>query len=48
MRFPYQGYPVRGTGSSLYTMVWRPVIPVRVIGPTGDVDLSGLVIRHAP
>jgi hypothetical protein len=43
MRFPYQGYPVRGTGPLLYTMAWRPVVSVRVIGPGGDDVVPGLI-----
>ena len=43
IRFPYQAYPVRGTGSTRHEIVHRPVIPVRITGITGHHDLRGLV-----
>ncbi len=42
MRFPYQRYTVAGIGSHL-TMVWRPALLVRVIGPAGDDTVFGRV-----
>ena len=42
MRFPYQRYTVAGIGSHL-TMVWRPALLVRVIGPAGDDAVFGRV-----
>ncbi|QDV32267.1 pepsin/retropepsin-like aspartic protease family protein [Tautonia plasticadhaerens] len=43
MRFPYQGYPVRGPDGAHLTLLYRPVIPVRIIGPAGDALAYGLV-----
>lgn len=43
MRFPYQGYPVRGIGTARLELVWRPVVPVRILGPIGDVRALGLL-----
>jgi hypothetical protein len=43
MRFKYQAYPVKGTGPTLYSMVWRPVVPIRVIGPSGEDVVHGRV-----
>jgi hypothetical protein len=42
MRFRYQGYPVRALGGGL-TQVYRPSIPLRVIGPTHDHVAFGLL-----
>ncbi len=42
MRFRYQRYPVRGTGPNYLAVVNRPVVPVRVIGPSGADDVPGL------
>ena len=39
MRFPYRGYTVRGTTPSAITLVFRPMVPVRVISPGGDRDV---------
>jgi hypothetical protein len=43
MRFAYQSYPVPGIGAIRYAVVHRPVIPFRVIGPSGPVELMALV-----
>src|SRR5215218_144805 len=42
MKYDYQEYIVRGTGTTRHELVHRPIIPVRVIGPTGDDTLLGL------
>jgi hypothetical protein len=42
MRFHYHSYPVRGAGTTRYAMVHRPMIPLRVIGPTGEDDFLAL------
>ena len=36
MRFPYQGYPVQGVGTAHLTLVYRPVVPIHIIGPASD------------
>ena len=43
MRFPYQGYPVRGIGTTHLMLVYRPMASVRIIGPAGDVSAYGLL-----
>lgn len=43
MRFPYQGYPVRGIGSAYQTLVYRPTAPIRIIGPGGEALAYGLL-----
>jgi hypothetical protein len=43
MKFPYQGYPVRSIGTTRLALVYRPVAPIRIIGPTGDVSAYGLL-----
>jgi hypothetical protein len=43
MRFPYQGYPVQGIGTTRLALVYRPVVPIRVIGPVGEVSAYGLL-----
>src|SRR5437763_656999 len=43
MRFPYAGYTIRGTVPNSKALVFRPMVPVRVIGPTGDRDVFGRV-----
>jgi predicted aspartyl protease len=43
MRFAYQGYPVSLVGSSRLQVVYRPVIPIRLIGPGGDASAYGLL-----
>jgi hypothetical protein len=43
MRFAYQGYPVSGVGSSRLQIVYRPVIPIRLIGPGGQASGYGLL-----
>jgi len=43
MRFPYQAYPVRGVGAAHVAVVYRPTVPIRVIGPAGDGLAYGLV-----
>ncbi len=42
MTFRYQGYPVRGIDGTM-TQVYRPTIPLRVIGPTGGSMVFGLL-----
>jgi hypothetical protein len=42
MRFPYQAFPVRDAGSVRYTLIRRPMIKIRVIGPAGADELMGL------
>jgi hypothetical protein len=43
MRFPYQGYPVRGIGTTYQTLVYRPSVPIRIFGPGGEVLAYGLL-----
>jgi hypothetical protein len=43
MRFPYQGYPVRGTGATRQALVYRPATLIRIIGPVGDALAYGLL-----
>jgi len=43
MRFPYQGYPVQGIGTTRLTLVYRPVAPIRIIGPSGELSAYGLL-----
>jgi hypothetical protein len=47
IKFPYYSYPVRDMGASRHSMVHRPVIPVRVIGPNGDDIILGLADTEA-
>jgi hypothetical protein len=42
MRFPYQAYPVRGIGAAHIAVVYRPMVPIRVIGPAGEGFAYGL------
>ena len=41
MRFAYESYPVRGSGTKRYTMVHRPMIKILVGGPSGVEELMG-------
>lgn len=41
MRFPYDKYSVRGTTPNAWALAFRPMVPVRVIGPADDRDLFG-------
>ncbi len=43
MRFSYQGYPVRGIGATYQSLVYRPTVPIRFIGPGGDALADGLL-----
>ena len=43
IRFPYQSFPVKGTRGAKYDIVYRPMIPIRAMGPAGDDDLRALV-----
>ena len=43
MRFPYQGYPVRGIGATYQTLVYRPTAPIRILGPGGEAVAYGLL-----
>lgn len=43
MRFPYQGYPVRGIGAAYQTLVYRPTVPIRILGPGGEAVAYGLL-----
>lgn len=43
MRFPYQGYPVRGVGTGQLTIAYRPMMLVRIICPAGDAIANGLL-----
>ncbi len=43
MKFNYQSYAIRVSGTSRYVMVYRPVIAVDVVGPNGVEELRGLV-----
>jgi hypothetical protein len=44
MKFPYRPYSVQPTpGHPDIVTVYRPSIPVRVVGPLGDASLLGLV-----
>jgi hypothetical protein len=36
MRFPYTRYTVQGTMPNAIVLVFRPMVPVRVISPVGD------------
>jgi hypothetical protein len=42
MRFPYQAYPVQGIGAAHIALVYRPAVPIRVVGPSGDGFAFGL------
>jgi len=42
MRFPYNAYPVQGIGAAHIAMVYRPTIPIRIIGPIADGLVYGL------
>ncbi len=42
MTFPYQGYPVRGVGG-ITTLVYRPSIPIRFVGPASESVSMGLL-----
>jgi hypothetical protein len=39
MRFPYKRFPVQGTNPNTTVLSIRPMIDVRVTGPTGDDDV---------
>lgn len=41
MIFPYLRYPVRQAGKLAY--VFRPVVPVDLAGPAGEIDFYGLM-----
>jgi hypothetical protein len=43
MKFPYQGYPVRGIGTTYQTLVYRPTVPIRILGPGGEALAYGLL-----
>ena len=43
MRFPYQAYPVRGVATNRLELVYRPVVPIRLIGPGGDLQAYALL-----
>ena len=43
IRFPYQSFAVRGTRGAKFDIVRRPMIPIRVIGPSGVRELQALV-----
>ena len=43
MKFPYQGYPVRGIGTTYQTLVYRPTLPIRIFGPGGEALAYGLL-----
>jgi hypothetical protein len=36
MRFPYRRYTVQGTTPNAIALMFRPMVPVRVISPVGD------------
>jgi len=42
MRFPYLKYPVPGVGAVFVTSIYRPTVPVRVFGPSGEGLAQGL------
>src|SRR5438034_9987012 len=39
MRFPYQGYQVEPSATVPHGLLYRPEVPIRVIGSTGEVSL---------
>jgi hypothetical protein len=39
MRFPYRRYTVQGTMPNAVALVFRPMVPVRVISSVGDRDV---------
>jgi hypothetical protein len=43
IRFPYRSFPVRGRRSGIVEVVYRPIIPFRVIGPAGGEDEAAWV-----
>ena len=43
LKFPYQGYPVRGIGTTYQTLVYRPMVPIRILGPGGEALAYGLL-----
>src|SRR4051812_29988541 len=42
VRFAYHSHVVRGVGTARYALIHRPMLPIRVIGPSGDETLLGL------
>ncbi len=46
MRFPYRRYDIRETSAQAHVAVaYRPVVPLRVMGPAGDAVIYGLEVR---
>lgn len=43
MKVPYKRYSIEPTAVSASTELFRPMVPLRVIGPTGDAFLWALV-----
>jgi hypothetical protein len=47
MKFAYQPYLIRGTGTTRYALIHRPVISIRAAGPSGADELMRLVATGA-